>query len=57
MTLECIQETVQAIEDTKGQPFDPSEICHLLIENIMAVLVRNVYYLPPKKVCANTLTP
>ena len=40
VTLQCIQETLQAMEDTTGKPFNPKEMFHLLIEHILAILVR-----------------
>ena len=40
VTLECIQETLQTIQDTEGKPFNPTDMFHLLIEHILAILVR-----------------
>ena len=39
VTLECIRETLQEIEDTREAPFNPTENLHRLTEHIMAILV------------------
>ena len=45
VTVECIQETLQTMEDTKGKPFNPRDMIHLLIENILAILVKNTAHI------------
>ena len=39
VTVECIQETLETIKETNGKSFNPRNMIHLLIENIMAILV------------------
>ena len=40
ITLECIQEVIEIIRSTKEKPFNPRNCIHMLIEQIMAILVR-----------------
>ena len=42
ITLECIQQVIETIKSTKGKPFNPRNYIHLLIEQIMAILVRHL---------------
>ena len=45
VTVECIQETLQTMEDTEGKPFSPRDMIHLLIENILVILVKNTAHI------------
>lgn len=42
ITLECIQLVIETIKSKKGKPFNPRNYIHLLIEQIMAILVRHI---------------
>ena len=42
-TLECIQDTLKAIEDTKGEPFNPRKDIHILTEHLLAILVSTLF--------------